>query len=90
MVIPMPRANDWPLDIEWALIGSGQRNFYASSGDGIEIKGSVIGMANDIEKIGNRQEYHYLLLEVELCQCDQLNQLLFRAPLFPYTTPLPY
>jgi outer membrane protein assembly factor BamB len=30
-----------------------QRNFYASSGDGIEIKGSVIGMANDIEKIGN-------------------------------------
>ena len=32
---------------------NGQRNFYASSGDGIEIKGSVIGMANDIEKIGN-------------------------------------
>lgn len=32
---------------------NGQRNFYTSSGDGIEIKGSVIGMANDIEKIGN-------------------------------------
>jgi hypothetical protein len=32
---------------------NGQRNFYASSGDGIKIKGEVIGLANDIEKIGN-------------------------------------
>lgn len=41
---------------------NGQRNFYALSGDGIEIKGSVIGMANDVEKIGNNS---FLLLTSE-------------------------
>ena len=32
---------------------NGQRNFYASNGEGIEIKDEIIGKANDVEKIGN-------------------------------------
>jgi len=30
---------------------NGQRNFYASNGEGIEIKDEIIGLANDVEKI---------------------------------------
>lgn len=41
---------------------NGQRNFYATNGKGIEIKDEIIGLANDVEKIGNN---NFLLLTSE-------------------------